>query len=263
MVHRRLFAVLMATAAAGAASSCRPGTVRIAFRPKPGTHYRYRLDVRAVTVTRLAGQARRTADHQVISVDQSVLGTYASGVQVEVVLQGSSGPQRRFLVTLDRSARLSGLQLVDGLPAAVLGGLGLPEVFPTAVGPPDRPLEPGVTWSIDQSVTTPGSPAAHLKGSGRLSSLGVVHNHAVAVVQTSYTLPVMATAATVSDVALNGVERTQTTTTQRLSDGSVEVDQAHTTATFNFAVPPTSAGGTPQSGEVDLQVDSVTRRLPS
>src|SRR3982074_1282973 len=114
----------MATAAAGAASSCGPGTVHIAFRPKPGTHYRYRLDVRAVTVTRLSGQARRTADHQGISVDQSVLGTSASRVPVEVVLRGASGPQRRFVVTLDRSARLTGLQLVDGLPAAVLGGLG-------------------------------------------------------------------------------------------------------------------------------------------
>src|SRR5438128_54024 len=40
------------------ATACRPDTVRIAFRPRVGAHYRYEIVVRTVTTVRLGGGGR-------------------------------------------------------------------------------------------------------------------------------------------------------------------------------------------------------------
>ena len=141
----------------GASSGCGRGTVRIAFRPGSGARYGYQVTVTARTVTSVGEDPPQTSsDHQVLRAEQAVLSVDADGSRVQVRLTGDSGT-RTFVVRLDRAAQLAEVQRVEGLPASVLGDLGLSEIFPAAAGaPPDRALAPGDHWSVDEPVTLPG-----------------------------------------------------------------------------------------------------------
>src|SRR5437660_63993 len=77
------------------AAACRPDTVRIAFRPRVGAHYRYEIVVRTVTTVRLGGTApQRTVDEARLDADQTVLTRDADGIRVAVELRRAGSPAR-------------------------------------------------------------------------------------------------------------------------------------------------------------------------
>ena len=173
-------------------SACKPGAVRVDFRPRSGSTYTYAIDVKAATTTAIEGRAPTVSSNdEHLEARHVVQAIDGGGVVVDIKVTGASGPERPFEVTLDRAASLVEVQRVEDIPASVLGDLGLSEVFPAAAGaPPDRRLRPGTSWKIDEPVTLPGTRAERLTGSGRLVQLGVVDGRQVATIKSTYRLPV-------------------------------------------------------------------------
>jgi hypothetical protein len=243
---------------------CGGGTVHIAFRPADGARYGYRVTVSARTVTTVGQEAPQTSsDKQVLRAEQSVLSVDADGSRVQIRLTGDGSGTRTFVVRLDRAAQLAEVQRVEGLPASVLGDLGLSEIFPAAAGaPPDRPLAPGDHWSIDEPVTLPGLSPSRLKGDGRLVALGVVRGRKVATTETTFRLPVERTLdAPNARIELSGTQTTTTTATRALSDGAVQEAHAVTTGRFAMTLLPPGGVGAALNGTLELRVDSTTQRL--
>jgi len=238
--------------------------VQIAFRPKDGARYTYVVTVRASTVTKVGDAAPETsADKQTLHAEQAVLSVDADGSRVQVRLTGDDGTPRQFVVRFDRAAQLAEVQRIEGLPASVLGDLGLTEIFPAAAGaPPDRPLQPGDRWSVDEPVTLPGLSPSRLHGSGRLVALGVVKGRKVATTQTTFQLPVDRTVdARNARILLHGTQHTTTTATRALADGAVQEAHAVTSGTFEMTLLPPDGGEPALHGTLELHVDSTTRRV--
>jgi hypothetical protein len=247
---RKPAALLLAALSLGA---CRDGTVRVAFRPEVGARYTYRVRVAADVVTRIADRpVRRTTDEDVFTARHTVLAAGRDGSRVEVRLESEGQEPRTFVVRLDRAGRLAEVQRIEGIPADVLGGLGLSEIFPAAAGElPDRPLAPGDRWRIDRD------------GSGRLTRLGVVDGRRRATVESDYVLPV---SRTTSDgerpLRLEGDQRTRATSSYDVRDGAVEHVVADTTGRFRITVlPPSGETGPGIPGRLELRLRSETRRL--
>jgi hypothetical protein len=238
--------------------------VRIAFRPAGGAHYAYRVTVRASTVTKVGDEpTERSSEKQVLRAEQAVLSVGASGSRVQVRLSGDGGAAREFVVRLDRAAQLAEVQRVEGLPASVLGDLGLSEIFPAAAGaPPDRPLAPGDHWKIDEPVTLPGLSPSRLAGDGRLEALGVVDHRKVATTEITFRLPVQRSLdAPNARIVLSGTQVTTTTATRALLDGAVQEAHAVTTGDFDMTLLPPGGGDPALHGTLRLRVVSTTMRL--
>ena len=250
---------------ASAVAACAPGTVEIAFRPEEGAIYRYLIEVESTTTTRVEGEEdRRSANTFTLRATHEVQSTDSEGSEVRVTLRSGGGDARELLVHLDRAAQLTEVVEVEGLPAAVLGELGLSEIFPAAVGaPPEGPLRPGTTWEVDDPVQVTGSPRAQLAGVGRLEALDVIDGNEVAVVRSSYRLPVSRTSeGSNSTQTLEGAQTTRSRTTYDLSDGSVVSAEAESVGRFLLELrPPGSDTGPGLAGSLELRVKSVTRRL--
>lgn len=246
--------------------SCAEDTVRISFRPSEGARYVYIVDVESQSATRIGDEdPTRTENSFELLAQHRVQSTGPNGSEVEVTLRsaGEQGPARELLVRLDRGAQLTEVIEVEGLPAEVLGELGLSEIFPAAVAaPPDRALEPGATWQIKAPVQVTGSPRETLIGSGRLVELDVRNGVRVAVVRTTFRLPVSRrTEGNNSTRELEGIQVTRSTTTYDLADGSVVEAVAVTTGNFTVALaPPQGADGPTLSGTLDVEVRSHTAR---
>src|SRR3712207_6086484 len=91
----------------------------------------------------------------------------------------------------DRAGQLAEVERIEGLPAQVLGELGISEIFPAAAAaPPDRPLSPGDRWTINAPVDLPGLAPGRLRGQGRLIALGVVDGREVATIESVVELTV-------------------------------------------------------------------------
>ncbi|HEV7887312.1 MAG TPA: hypothetical protein VGO92_07110, partial [Acidimicrobiales bacterium] len=133
---RRIALLVLAAMVLG---GCKPDGVRLAFRPRPGAVYEYRVEVHAEVTTTIGDTApRRRVDDNVLHAIHSVLSAGARSSRVRVRLSGESQPTRTFVVQLDRAAQLAEVQTIEGLPASALGTLGLSEIFPAAAGaPPD------------------------------------------------------------------------------------------------------------------------------
>lgn len=246
------------------AAGCGHGTVRIAFRPTSGAHYAYRVTVKASTVTKVGDDPEQvSSEKQVLRAEQAVLSVDSSGSRVQVRLSGDGGTPRQFVVRFDRGAQLAEVQRVEGLPASVLGDLGLTEIFPAAAGaPPDRPLTPGEHWTIDESVTLPGLSPSRLKGDGRLEALGVVKHRKVATIAITFRLPVQRTVdAPNARIVLSGTQVTTTTATRALLDGAVQEAHAVTTGDFDMTLVPPGGGDAALHGTLRLRVESTTIRL--
>jgi hypothetical protein len=245
-------------------TGCGRGTVHIAFRPPAGAHYRYQVTVTARTVTTIGQDGPQTSrDHQVLRAEQAVLSVDGEGSRVQIRLTGQDSGTRTFVVRLDRAAQLAEVQRVEGLPASVLGDLGLSEIFPAAAGaPPDRALAPGDHWAVDEPVTLPGLSPSRLRGDGRLTALGFVHGRKVATTETMFRLPIERTLdAPNARILLSGTQQTTSTATRALLDGAVQESHAVTTGRFTMTLLPPGGGGPPVTGTLDLRVDSTTRRL--
>ncbi|HZQ86526.1 MAG TPA: hypothetical protein VFA83_16895 [Acidimicrobiales bacterium] len=246
------------------AAACGRGTVQIAFHPKDGARYSYQVTVRASTVTKVGDAApEMQSQEQVLRAEQTVLSVDSLGSRVQVRLTGDDGTPREFVVRFDRAAQLAEVQRIEGLPANVLGDLGLTEIFPAAAGaPPDRPLQPGDRWTVDEPVTLPGVAASHLKGNGRLLALGIVNGRKVATTETTFSLPVERTVdAASARILLTGTQHTTTTATRALVDGSVQEAHAVTSGTFDMTLLPPDGSAPALHGTLELHVDSTTRRL--
>lgn len=245
--------------------ACADDTVRIAFQPAEGAYYAYFVVVDSTSTTRIEGQALSESENNFALLAQHrVQKTGPEGSEVEVTLStGDNDPARQLLVRLDRGAQLTEVIEVEGLPADVLGELGLSEIFPASVAaPPDRALAPGATWRIDAPVQVTGSPREQLTGSGRLVELDVRGGLRVAVVRTSYRLPVSRrTEGTASTREFDGFQVTRSTTTYDLSDGSVVEADAVTTGTFTVRLmPPEGSEGPVLRGNLEVEVRSHTTR---
>ncbi len=262
---RRLPVVGLALLALVAGVACEDNTVSLAFQPRPGDRYSYRVEEGAVAEARVGGEApRRTQTNSVFEAEHVVLEAAPAGSRVEVRLQEQGGSPRTFVVRLDRAAHLAEVQSIEGLPASALGGLGLSEIFPAAaVAPPDRPLSPGSRWSIDEPVRIASPETAHLVGQGRLAELNVADGREVATVESDYRLPVRRTAQERrSQLELNGSQGTTASTTYDLADGSVMSVDARTKGTYDIVLlPPAGTAGTPIPGTLVVEVRSVTRRV--
>lgn len=259
----RLLAVAVVTAAVLAA--CQPDTVRIAFRPEAGTTYAYRVEVESVTVTTLqGGEPQRITDRFVLDAKQSVLESGDDSSRVRVRVAGPNVGARTYVVRLDRAGQLAEVQSIEGLPARALGSLGISEIFPVAAGaPPDRPLSPGERWQVNEPVRLPDQPESRLRGSGRLTELGVVDGNEVATVESNYRLAVRGTTELEQgSFALEGAQSTVKTGTHRLEDGSVEEVRAVTRGRFRLALmPPAGTTGPVVPGTLTIEVRSHTSRV--
>ena len=259
----RRLAVVLALVALGAA--CQPDTVRLAYRPDAGTRSAYRVAVESVTVTALQGNApQRVEDRFVLRAEHAVINAGAASSQVRVRLQGEGLSPRTFVVRLDRAGQLVEVQRIENLPARALGSLGLSEIFPAAAGaPPARPLSPGERWVIDEPVDLPGQPASRLRGSGRLSELGVVGGEEVATVDSTVRLAVDGTTQLEQgSFALDGSQTTTSTATHRLADGTVQEVRALTRGRYELLLlPPAGTTGPAIPGTLTIEVRSHTTRV--
>lgn len=244
---------------------CGESTVRISFRPAAGQRYSYRITVQATTVTTVADEPpRRTRTDTVFLAEQRVLAPTPSGGRVEVRLREQGGATQTFVVRLDRAAAVAEVQSIEGLPAQVLGQLGLSEIFPAAAAaPPDRALAPGERWTIDRPVQIAQPPASRLQGSGRLVSLGRVDGFDVARVTSRYRLPVSQPVSPAENrPALAGTQTTAAEVTYAVEDGSVLSAKASTRGTFDLTLfPPPATAGSPIPGTLNIVVTSTTRRI--
>ncbi len=257
---------LVVVALAGAAlPGCAPGTVRVAFRPRVGARYAYRVKVRTRSTLRVDGRPTISQDVPLsLDVDQTVLSTGEDGSVVQVVLRTRPDDEKTVLVRLDRAAQLVGLEPANGRDPASLGDLGVAEVFPAAVGaPPDRPLRPGERWQVDSPVTLPASTPSRLVGDGRLTGLGVVSGQKAATVTTASILPVVrrTMSAGGNEAVFEGTQRTTTTASHALADGAIQAARSTTKATYALRLlPPPGLSGDPVRGTLALEVTSRTKR---
>jgi hypothetical protein len=246
-------------------AGCRPDTVRIAYHPDAGSRAVYDVRVRTDTVLSLAGRdpVRRSSTARVRAT-QTVLGTDTSGatrVQVRVERAGSS--PRTFVALLDGAAHVRAIESVEGLPASVLGDVGLPELVPSAASVvPDASLRPGQGWAIDVLLTLPGTAPSRLRGSGRLVSLGVVDGHDVGVVRATTRTDVDRTTSVAEGrIRVDGTQSTTSTTRHALSDGSVVEASSVTSASFAVTLsPPAGTPGQPVDGTLRVVVRSTVSR---
>ncbi|HVF74711.1 MAG TPA: hypothetical protein VM938_06655 [Acidimicrobiales bacterium] len=247
--------LLLLVASVAGLAGCQDGTVQVAFRPATGARYDYRVTVTAEVVTRIGDRPeRRSTEDDVFTARHSVLSTGDDGSRVEVRVEAAAEEPRTFVVRLDRAGQLAEVQRIEGVPADILGGLGLSEIFPAAAAaPPERGLAPGDRWDIQGLVT----------GTGRLTALGVVGGRNLATVESDYVLPVGRVADDGGNrVRLDGSQRTTATSTHDLRDGAVQEVRAETAGTFTLQLlPPEGTSGPIVPGTLEVRVRSVTTRL--
>ncbi|HET7487655.1 MAG TPA: hypothetical protein VFJ85_06965 [Acidimicrobiales bacterium] len=264
---RFLRAVLAAGAGAAmvAASACSSGTVVISSVPRAGSVAVYRITARAVTTTRI-GQAKpeRRVTTSVVTARHRVLEASAAGTLVEVRLTGAAAEPVTLTVRFDRAAQRTSVERADGLPAGVLGDVGLSELLPAAAAaPPRRALAPGDRWRIDGPVALAGPEPASLSGRGRLTALGVAGGRHLAKVDSAYSLPVHRTSDTGQGrVVLDGTLATSARVAYDLDDDEVHSVTASTTGTYALTVlPPAGVDGGPVPGTLEVDVTSSSRRV--
>lgn len=240
--------------------------MRLTFRPEVGATYRYEVVVRTVTEVTLGdGPPEIREEDVVLTSEHTVLRSGAGGVEVKVLLQEPGGDDRIFEVVFDRAAQLEEVQSIEGVPDDRLGSLGIAEIFPAAAGaPPDRPLEPGASWIIDDAIQLPGgADATQLTGSGRLVELAVVDGEEVARLTSAAQLPLESTMSTPGgELRLSGTQVTDYSATHDLDDGAVREATSDTVGRFDLEVgPPEGLGASPVTGTLRVEVSSRTRLI--
>lgn len=247
------------------ASACRDDHVTLAYRPAPGSTFTYAIHVDSSSTTSLPNRAANPiANAADLTAQQRVIDASGDTTRVEVKLTREGIGTRTFVMRFDRAAQLIAVESVEGIPAEALGALGLSEIFPAAAGaPPDRPLRPGDTWTIDDRVQLAGMDApAALTGTGRLVELGVVDGHDTARVTSETALPLTSTTSTTDGVqTLTGTQRTSISIVYDLTTGSVRHSTATTTGQFDLVLgPPLGQAGDPIRGTLTVEVRSEIRR---
>ena len=261
MSRRRAVAVIC-LALVFTSAACRDDTVQLTYRAEAGDRSEFEVTVRSESVVEIAGQReQRQVDRVVLRTEHIVLDADDEGSRVRVRLRlAGDDPSnvREFVVRFDRAAQLAEVQEIEGLPARILGDLGLAEIFPAAAGtPPDRPLEPGERWRITGSGTD-----EPLSGRGRLAELGIDDGHAVGIVETVTDLPVTRTGTSADGLfRLDGEQHTDSRTAHDLSDGSVRWSEAETTGSYQLALTSADGDASLVKGKLRVRVESTTRRI--
>src|SRR5437868_13034279 len=100
-------AAVAAFGALAAFGACKPGAVRVDFRPRANSTYTYGIDVQAVTTTAIQGRAPTTANNdEHLTAEHVVQAIDGGDVIVDVKVTGDGVPARSFEVSLDRAASL-------------------------------------------------------------------------------------------------------------------------------------------------------------
>ncbi len=250
--------------AAGGLTACRPGEVRLTFRPQVGAVYRYEVEVRTTSAVDLGtGSPEVREEDVVLRAEHTVVRSGAEGVLVRVLLLQPGADDRVFDVIFDRAAQLEEVQSIEGVPDEQLGMLGISEIFPAAAGaPPDQPLAPGSSWVIDDAVQLSGVGAeTRLRGSGRLVELAMVGEEEVARLASAARLPLESVINGPNGaLRLSGTQVTDYRATHDLDDGSVREATSSTVGRFDLEVgPPTGEAGSPVRGSLVVEVSSQTR----
>lgn len=252
-----LLAKLVLGTLVATATACAPGGVHLSFRPEEGMRYLYEIEVASATEVSIPGEpADRDEDRVVLRAEHEVLSRDREQTRVRVRLRARDADPRTFVVTLDRTARLTEVERVENLPASALGELGLSEIFPAAAGaPPDRALRPGERWEIDEHIALPSGRKGQLRGYGRVAELRVVDGTKAAVVTTDVTVTVGRRARG----RLAGTQRTMSRSIHAIADGAVIEARARTVGDFTVAIaqPPGRRG--PSRAALVVEVSSTTR----
>lgn len=262
---RRLPAAALAVLATATLLACTDDRVVVSFKPRPGTIYRYDATVSSRTVSQLPGGPEQAIeDRALLHSTLEVLDTTGQAARVRVVVSRPGAGERRFVMLFDRSAQLTAVESVEGIPAGALGELGLTEIFPAGAGaPPQKPLRPGESWKIDDSVKmNAGDAPARLTGSGRLSELGFIDGRRTATVVSSTKLPVRSvSAAPDAQRTLAGSQRTELNVIYDLDDGAVRHVSAVTTGRYSVTFAPLAGQqGQPVVGSLTVVIRSEIDR---
>ena len=260
---RRLAACLLVL---GALAACRPDTVRIAFRPEVGSTYRYVVDVRSVSTTRIDGAEPQRREEEVrLVAEHTVLARSGDGgVRVRVLVGEPGTAAQAFVVRFDRAAQLESIESVEGDQPDISGALGVPEIFPGAAGAPPVALGPGDEWSVDRRIVVPGTLGrTRLRVQGRLDQLGVTGDEQIARLVSTATLPLSTTTFTEDGtLEIEGRQRIAQRATYDLDDGAVRTVRSTTVGHFRLRVlPPPGAVADEVPGTLDVRVTSTTKRL--
>lgn len=194
---------------------CRPSTVSVAYAPEVGDRYAYRYEIETTVTRTLEG-----TEPEVVHLDTELVARLevrartTRGARIRLELTREGGAPRTAVAIVDRAGSLEGVELVEGLGAAVFGVADEDALVPTHLtGPPDRPLAPGDRWSIRDGAR---------REDGRLVRLGVIDDSDVAVVQTTATEDLSRSVqAGASATAVRGRVRSGATTSYDLSDGAI------------------------------------------
>lgn len=264
---RRLPAAVLAVLVSATLLACNDDRVVLSFRPASGASYRYDATVSSTTTSQLPGSPQQSvADRARLHSTLKVLDATGQTARVQVIVSREGAGDRRFVMLFDRAAQLTAVESVEGIPADALGQLGLTEIFPAGAGaPPQRPLRPGETWRIDDSVKlNTGDAPARLRGYGRLSELGVINGRRTATVVSSTELPVRSVSVGAdAQRTLAGTQRTELRVAYDLDDGAVRHVSAVTTARYAVTFsPPAGEQGQAVVGSLTIVVRSeIDRRL--
>lgn len=247
-------AALALAVGAVAVVGCRDHTVSVAYAPTVGDTYDYRYEIEATVTRSLEGQ-----EPEVMRIDtelvarQQVRAVTDDGARIRLQLAREGGATRTAVAILDRAGTLEGVELVEGLSAAVSGLADEGSLIPTLAGPPDRPLAPGDRWEVRQGQR---------RGEGRLERLGVIDGSDVAVVRTTATEDLARSVqAGASDTEVTGRVRSGATTSYDLHDGAIRRSRSWSRGEIDAEIePPRGVRAEPVQATIRFEVSvRVTR----
>lgn len=245
-------------------AACEDHTVAVRFEPAVGDVHRFRSEVETDVVRTLEGEPTAEYDTTVLEASQTVREVDGDEVLVRVDVRQDDAAPRTVDVRLDRSSRITAIDLIEGVPAESLG-IDVSSDLPADISsPPAGPLEPGERWTIQREVQVGDQvrPVV-VRGQGRIDSLGVEGGRPVAVAIVELEVPVR----TVVDadggvVRLVGVQHSESVTAYDVEDGALRRDRTVTEGRLALiAEPPPGVEAAPLQGELDYRVVTRTRRL--
>lgn len=215
----------------------------VTFDPEVGQRFHYRYELTATLTSEITGAEPEvtTIDTELI-VDQRVIARTREGVRMRINVTRSGGARSTVVAVVDRAGSLEGIELVQGVDAAVFG-IGDPQglVADPAEYLPDRPLRPGDRWTVNDGAR---------RGHGRAERLGVDDGRAMLHVRTDTVEPLGNDA---SDE--RGRVRAGSRTTYDLTDGAVRTGRAWSHGVLEALVePPNDVVAQPVKAKVRYDV---------
>lgn len=254
------FAAVVAVLALGA---CQPDTVTVRFDPSVGDEFRFRSEVSRDVTTVLDGVPRRSVEVARLDALHHVTDVDADEVAVDVTVTRDGTSPRRFEVTVDRSSRLSAIDIVEGVPAEALGIDVGPRLPSDITRPPEGQLEPGTRWRVLRTVTVEeASEPLVIRGEGRIVRLGHDDGTDVVVAEVTLEVPVQSIVDTEAGlVRLIGTQRSIIRTAYSLVDGAVWHESSTVRGALDVSVEPPAGVVAPSvEGTISYRIATDTAR---